>query len=506
MFFIRCKPFLSITKDFYRCSIRLFPIRFYGTELPFDDGAGQWPVGVGKGKLKPGYSGVHDVGGIEKLVKLPIDLTEKPLQLWERQTHAVLVLLSGMRLVSVDELRRAIEQLHPQHYNSWSYYEKWAAAISQILLENKMISTADLYGRDYNSTISDAPLFKVGDCVQVREENILSRWRKPHLRTPGYIFGAIGEVERYCGQFGDPSFMAFQTFGREKEHLVQEKQHLYRVRFQQKDVWEGYDSTNNDTVDIEIYENWLEANENHTNIKPYVTPNIINTTTCNNHDKHSEEGVEDDHIHLDRVETEQNAVNLEGSETPGQRLANSLCNSLVTSKILTITQINKPIEKVDMLGKNYEGNRIVARAWQDEKFKERLLNDASDACAELGIKASNTTTTTVLTVVENTQDVHNLVVCTLCSCYPLTILGLSPPWYKSREYRAQAVRKPREMLKDTFGLEIPTNTTIRVHDSTADLRYLVLPRRPNGTENWSEKELLNIVTRDCLIGVAIPQI
>ena len=148
----------------------------------------------------------------------------------------------------------------------------------------------------------------------------------------------------------------------------------------------------------------------------------------------------------------------------------------------------------------------MARAWVDGNFKRRLLTDASKACAELGLKSSNTTANTVLTVVENDDNVHNLIVCTLCSCYPLTTLGLSPPWYKSRAYRAQAVRKPREMLKNTFGLDIPDGVTIRVHDSTADLRYLVLPKQPKGTETWSESELQNIVTRDCLIGVSVPKI
>ena len=160
---------------------------------------------------------------------------------------------------------------------------------------------------------------------------------------------------------------------------------------------------------------------------------------------------------------------------------------------------------VDMLGKQGEGSKIIAKAWTDGAFKQKLLRNATEACADLGITASNTTTSTVLTAVENTEDVHNLIVCTLCSCYPLTILGLSPPWYKSRAYRAQAVRKPREMLKSTFGLDIPSNVSIRVHDSTADLRYIVIPKRPKGTESWTEEDLQHIVTRDCLIGVAIPR-
>ena len=130
------------------------------------------------------------------------------------------------------------------------------------------------------------------------------------------------------------------------------------------------------------------------------------------------------------------------------------------------------------------------------------LEDATEACRELDIFASNTTAPTVLTAVENTAEIHNLVVCTLCSCYPISLLGLSPPWYKSRAYRAQAVRQPRRLLVDTFGVKIPSSKSIRVHDSTADLRYIVIPERPPGTESWSEQQLQQLVTRDSMIGVA----
>ena len=506
MFLLRNRKAFGLAQNLYYYGISSFQIRLHKSIFPVDDGAGQWPVGVGKGQFSPGFSGAHDVGGVDGLLKIPIDLSEKSLQLWERQTHAILVLLSGMDLVSVDELRRAVEGLHPQHYNSWTYYEKWAVAMSQILLENKVISFADLNGRDSLHPICSAPLYRKGDPVKVKNENILSRWRKPHLRTPGYIFGAAGKVERYCGQFSDPSFVAFQKLGKEKEKMEKEKQHLYRVRFKQNEVWEGYDASHNDTIDVEIYENWLEPLSRENIVRLNSASDIIKTDPINHEYKHSSLNQEPDHVHLSRIETEQNAVNLEGCETAGERLAKSLCQALVNNNVLTLPQINNAIERVDMLGKNGEGNKIVARAWVDTRFKQKLLDNASEACADLGISASNTTTSTVLTVVENTDDVHNLIVCTLCSCYPLTILGLSPPWYKSRGYRAQAVRKPRELLKNTFGLSIPSNVMIRVHDSTADLRYLVLPKRPEGTEKWTEEELQEIVTRDCLIGVATPKI
>src|SRR5262249_1175973 len=144
------------------------------------------------------------------------------------------------------------------------------------------------------------------------------------------------------------------------------------------------------------------------------------------------------------------------------------------------------------------GARVVARAWADTAFKARLLADGTAACEELGITMGGTN----LVVVESTPDVHNLIVCTLCSCYPRMLLGLPPDWYKSRNYRSRVVRDPRGVLAE-FGTTIPADTQIRVHDSTADMRYLVIPMRPKGTENCSEGDLARLVTRDTMIGVAL---
>ena len=141
------------------------------------------------------------------------------------------------------------------------------------------------------------------------------------------------------------------------------------------------------------------------------------------------------------------------------------------------------------------GARVVARAWSDPDYKQRLLADGTSAIAELGY-GGNT-----LVVVENTKQVHNLVVCTLCSCYPWGVLGLPPVWYKSAAYRSRAVIDPRGVLRE-FGLEIADDVEIRVWDSTAELRYLVLPERPAGTAGMSDAELASLVTRDAMIGVA----
>jgi nitrile hydratase len=147
------------------------------------------------------------------------------------------------------------------------------------------------------------------------------------------------------------------------------------------------------------------------------------------------------------------------------------------------------------------GARVVARAWTDPAFKARLLADGTAAIRELGIDSHDLH----LEVVENEPGVHNLVVCTLCSCYPWFLLGLPPTWYKSAAYRSRAVIEPRAVLRE-FGLELPEDTEIRVRDSSADLRYLVLPRRPPGTDAWDEERLAAIVTRECMIGTGLPAV
>ena len=147
------------------------------------------------------------------------------------------------------------------------------------------------------------------------------------------------------------------------------------------------------------------------------------------------------------------------------------------------------------------GARLVARAWVDPEFKERLLSDTKGTAQELGIDASGPVE---FVVVENTPAVHNLIVCTLCSCYPRAILGRPPDWYKSFEYRSRAVREPHAVMRE-FGFEPPKGVEVAVHDSTADIRYMVLPMRPPGTEDMSEEQLAELVTRDSLIGVSVPR-
>jgi nitrile hydratase len=176
----------------------------------------------------------------------------------------------------------------------------------------------------------------------------------------------------------------------------------------------------------------------------------------------------------------------------------SLRELLVEKGIVTEEEVSAEVEA--MRARTPErGARVAAHAWVDAAFKQRLLADGSKACEELGVKVG----ALKLVVVENTPQVHNAIVCTLCSCYPRMLLGIPPDWYKSRNYRSRMVKEPRAVLKE-FGVEVKDNVQIRVHDSTADMRYMVLPMRPAGTDGWSEERLATLVTRDAMIGVGIP--
>jgi nitrile hydratase len=168
--------------------------------------------------------------------------------------------------------------------------------------------------------------------------------------------------------------------------------------------------------------------------------------------------------------------------------------------IITAAQVTKRMELFDEEFP-YRGAQVVARAWVDPAFKQRLLADGRAACAEMGtlLEAER------VIAVENTPEVHNVIVCTLCSCYPRALLGMPPTWYKSRNYRSRVVFEPRAVLKE-FGTELPDSVTVRVHDSNADMRYLVVPMRPAGTDGWNEEKLAGLISRDMLVGVTVPRV
>ena len=188
----------------------------------------------------------------------------------------------------------------------------------------------------------------------------------------------------------------------------------------------------------------------------------------------------------------------DGPLTRWQAMEIALRELLVEKGIATAEEITAQIARMDARSPAL-GARVVAHAWTDPAYRARLLSDGSAAARELGIEVE----ALKLVAVENTPRVHNVVVCTLCSCYPRNLLGLPPDWYKSRAYRSRTVREPRAVLAE-FGLDVPDAVTVRVHDSTADMRYLVLPERPAGTAALDEAALAALVTRDAMIGVARP--
>ena len=213
-----------------------------------------------------------------------------------------------------------------------------------------------------------------------------------------------------------------------------------------------------------------------------------------NHDHGHDHGHEHDVAQHDPEAAERNRVPFYGKRIYAIR------ELLIEKGVLSSDVIQAQIDYMEARTPA-NGARLVARAWVDPAFKKRLLNDPKAACAELGIDA---TSLTEFVVLENTESVHNLVVCTLCSCYPRPILGRPPDWYKSFAYRSRAVVEPRAVMRE-FGTELPEDVEVRVYDSSADIRYLVLPMRPPGTEGMAEDELAQLVSRDSLIGVTQAQ-
>ncbi len=171
---------------------------------------------------------------------------------------------------------------------------------------------------------------------------------------------------------------------------------------------------------------------------------------------------------------------------------------LIEKGIMTTAAVDRLVEIYENEVGPQLGAKVVARAWTDPGFKQRLLADATKACADFGIGGLQGED---MVVVENTAGIHNVIVCTLCSCYPWPVLGLPPNWYKAPAYRSRIVKEPRKVLREDFGYELPDSVEVRVWDSSSEMRYWVLPVRPAGTDALSEAELAGLVTRDSMIGV-----
>nr|WP_298937647.1 nitrile hydratase subunit alpha [uncultured Ruegeria sp.] len=202
------------------------------------------------------------------------------------------------------------------------------------------------------------------------------------------------------------------------------------------------------------------------------------------------------HDHADHHHPHPNQPDEEdGPFTEFRFLEIALRELLIEKKVISQEELHHTYEIMDRRGP-HNGARMVAKAWCDPDYLSLIRTDATEAAKAIGLEP----TWLNLIALENTQNVHNVVVCTLCSCYPWPLLGLPPDWYKSRAYRSEVVRNPRKVLAE-FGTKLPDTTEVRVHDSSADMRYLVVPQRPAGTDGWSEEKLAALVTRDSMIGV-----
>eukprot|EP01064_Diplonema_japonicum_P018945 TRINITY_DN27639_c0_g1_i1.p1 TRINITY_DN27639_c0_g1~~TRINITY_DN27639_c0_g1_i1.p1 ORF type:complete len:449 (+),score=114.87 TRINITY_DN27639_c0_g1_i1:56-1348(+) len=427
--------------------------------------------------MKSGAHATHpaDVGGNPTNEKM--DTEQVAHHQWEKEVR---VMVDTMYKGTWDRMRKMMEALPQDVYTAATYYERWALALIKILIEEKAISHEELLLKlGYTGTEEgppSEPMYKAGDTVKVKKEYAhKTPWERPHLRTPGYIFGAEGVVERVCGSFPCPSLLAVGVRGNTAS--------LYRVRFKQADLWEAYEGTHDDTIDVEVYESWLMPPSNDEHDKRRKTEAIKK----NPHDY---------------------AKYSEGEKPQYQRVIEALKTVLMDKGHITLDALRGKVEAMDIDEIPPHGVEMCVRAWQDPEFKRLMLEDSQAAMKQTGLDESGSTTDehkhgTLLVVVENTPDVHNVVVCTLCSCYPTKLLGKPPAWYKSVSYRSRVVKEPRTVLSE-FGTTLPKNKTIRVHDSTADMRYLVLPERPAGTEDFTSEQLAGLLTRDALVGVTVP--
>eukprot|EP00439_Symbiodinium_sp_Y106_P081259 s72_g20.t1 len=403
---------------------------------------------------------------------------------WERQIHATVMLLVAKGHMKVDEVRRGTEYLDSGQFEWYrgSFY-------ASVLL--KFAELAEALGPDREDPVQR---FSPGDVVRVRHASHATRWRRPHLRTPGFIHGVCGTVDRCVGSFDNPEQLAFG--GRSWSKCP-----LYIVRFDAGSIQDfEAGERGKDQVTVDIYQSWLEPADAAA-LQQQQTKRSASTgpagpgdaelhPDCKRARTENHAGHEGhDHVHEDghfllrdlcrhlripilppspeRHTVEQRAID---EEVACPAIARALVSALLSKGVIAAEELRVGIEKVDA-GEQQRG--AVGR-------RELVQNvtQAANICTEE----------------------HHLIVCTLCSCYPLTLLGLSPDWYKSREYRSRAVREPRSVLKE-FGTDIPADMQVVVHDSTADCRFLILPNRPKGTENWSEEKLQEIITRDSMIGV-----
>lgn len=441
--------------------------------------------------------GPHDLGGADPFLKEAIDKTAPTFTAyWQAQVDAVTALLFRKKIFSTDEFRRFIEALPSNTYLGYSYYGKWASSILQLLLRLGLLKEGEVFEALYgveDPALSQTQRFQVGERVKVK---VMSSGagliRRPHIRTPGYLFGKSGVIESVAGSFLPPHKVSWNRDV--KEPVTPEV--LYRVRFRMGDIWEHAENPE-DTVDAEIFQQWLIPKE------PKKDASKHKHHDEHHHEHHHEHAHEHDHDHGHdhdtRTETERQAVEKEEFSLTVEEAAigEALIALCLKNNIVTRQELLDIERERDVLEKDALGPKVVAKAWSNPEFCKKLLQDATPAVLE----AFGVNLNVKVRAFQCTPQEHHVVVCTLCSCYPQLLLGRPPAWYKSRSYRARLPMEPRAVLTE-FGCNIPQNVQIHVHDSTADLRYLIVPVRPKGSEGLSEPELAALINRDHLIGVS----
>ena len=350
--------------------------------------------------------------------------------------------------MNVDEMRRGIESMPRDQYEAASYYERWLYATETILVEKGVLAAGELDARARGMT------YRSGDSVRVAE-----RQHVGHHRTPGYLKGKRGTVASACTRRSRTPRRAptAATGGRVSGSTSSSSRAERGLPLGTQRLGSGLRRR-------------LRA--------------LAGADVVSDHDH------DHDHAH--------DPIGRDGEPLAAARVR-ALERVLVEKGVITREEVRA---RVDWLVSrtSADGARLVARAWIDDGFKERLLADAREAALELDLDPGPSPTVVAL---ENTETVHHMVVCTLCSCYPKALLGPPPDWYKSLPYRSRAVSDPRGVLRE-FGLTLGNDVELRVVDSTADIRYLVVPRRPAGTESLDEDALAALVTRDSMIGVSVP--
>lgn len=347
-----------------------------------------------------GIGGAHDVGGLSQFEQR-LNIDDGHLDFWEIRVHALLVLLSIKSLITTDELRRGVESLEPETYKQWGYYDKWSVSMTTILLERNIICSSEfefeLLGDEQRSNNDDyiPILFKAGDLVRIKKEDSRLRWRRPHIRVPGYIYGQVGKIEHYIGSFDDPFLKAFRGIG--------PKQPLYSVSFSLSSLWYSVGvvssmipMSNNhdcDTVCTDIYQDWLELENNSSHDNHLISQkeqhydhqvhhhHLKQLDSEQHHSISNKDLIEEhnhDHIHQNRYDVECIAVDNETksiNHSQGKIISEVLLKLLFQKNIILKDELQKTIESLENANTNMLGATLVAHAWKDINFKNRLLQD-----------------------------------------------------------------------------------------------------------------------------------